>query len=618
MNCIALRADYPNLVTKIFEVTPRNFVIVFDKALQDASVIDFEEVRPITLQARISNELPQHYLREIEPIPDRQLARHYEGFPFKLFQLFNLVVARFPDLPIADIRDGGTPMTVTVELTTAISGDQERELMEFCTALGAPAPFRIIVTGRTLKEAQKVQEAKIITPIGPQSDALFIGASRLRAAVPAHLRADEEFWFTKLDAICAGRIAVKDMPGIFGGEARCFIDAMIGEHINFRQLLALYDTIYFSPPLLEGHQAFLEKQALVEGDLLDLIACDRLKILLTQAEERLNIPFLSAAAERSPTAIIGRRTAAAMLIADVVHTADRYRLNDRNHYAEIGQLSRAIAEKSGLPVNKVLQFILWPVEARRSAIGALLGRGTKGVLPIGMGPYFAMLIKKISGKDLDLEALMVSEKVHIAHAIGATCFPMREDPPGLHGLANIMGDAFNFFRSFNTEIAASWVGNVERKQQGKVLLPPLPILEFDAEVPIGEVLPATDRPVMRNRGRALFSRLADMTEEQREEEIRALNAQLRRFGKPSGIMSLDTLDTAVSAVATAIGAPYPPLAGLAHVGAQFFEIGKRHPAVDRFLEAVRIDLFPAGARRRELDFLSRISRAASLKTRKVS
>ena len=231
-----------------------------------------------------------------------------------------------------------------------------------------------------------------------------------------------------------------------------------------------------APPLFEGHQAFLEQQVLIETDLLDLIASGRLKILLTQAEERLNLSFLSAAAERSPTAIIGRRTAAAMLIAYVIHTAERYRLNDHKHYSEIGQLSRAIAEKSDLPINKVLQFMLWPVEARRRAVGALLDRGTKGVMPIGMGPYFALLIKRISGKDLDLEALMVREKVHIAHAIGATCFPMKEEPPGLHVLANMMGDALNFFRSFNTEVAASWVGNVERKQQGKILLPPLPVL----------------------------------------------------------------------------------------------------------------------------------------------
>jgi hypothetical protein len=618
---VSLRARYPNLVTRIFEVAPHSFVIVFDRALQEASAVDFEKVRPATLQASVSNAVPQQFLREIEPIPDSQLARGYEGFPFTRTQLLNLVAARFSDLPIVDIRDGGTPMTISVELTTAIAAEQERELSDFCADVCAPAPFRIAVTGRTLQEAQEAEralKAKFAARLGSQDDALFIGASRLRPAAPRFVRDDERYWFDNLDAVCAGRVSVDSMPGVVEGDARCFVDATLGEHINFRQLLAYYDTVYFSPPLREEHRTFLGRQALAESDLLDLISSGRLKVLLTQAEERLDIPFLSAAAERSPTAIIGRRQAAAMLIADIAQTAERYRLNDRGHYAEIGRLSRIIAEKSGLPADKVLQFMLWPVEARRDAVGALLDRGTKGVAPIGMGPFLGLIIQKMSGKDLQLEALIASEKVHIAHALGATCFPMREEPSGLHTLANVMGEALNFFRSFNTDIAASWAANEGRKARGKLLLPPLPILEFDASAPIGEVLAATARPVMRNRGRALFARLADMTEEQQKEEIRALNAQLHRFGKPSGVMSLDNADTVASLGATVLGAAYPPLAGLLHLGTQIIEVGRRVEGVDRLFEAIAVDLFPKRTRQRELDFLSRISRVATLKTTRVS
>ncbi|MGQ7355388.1 hypothetical protein ACTGXY_11405, partial [Streptococcus suis] len=71
------------------------------------------------------------------------------------------------------------------------------------------------------------------------------------------------------------------------------------------------------------------------------------------------------------------------------------------------------------------------------------------------------------------------------------------------------------------------------------------------EIPIEEILAATDRPVMRNRGRALFSRLADMTEEQRADEIRNLNAALRRHGRPAGVISLDNLDTGISLASVA-------------------------------------------------------------------
>jgi hypothetical protein len=125
---ISLRAHYPNLVTRIFEIAPHQFVIVFDKSLQDAAQIDFEDIRPITLQAKISNEVPVNFIREIQPLQDDQLAHNFEGFPFNNVQLFNLVVGRFPDLPIVSIQDGGTPMAVTVELSHAL----DRALIVLC------------------------------------------------------------------------------------------------------------------------------------------------------------------------------------------------------------------------------------------------------------------------------------------------------------------------------------------------------------------------------------------------------------------------------------------------------------------------------------------------------
>jgi hypothetical protein len=610
---VSLRTHYPNLVTRLFEIGPHQFLIVFDRSLQNAAQVDFEKYRPVTLQARISNEVPATYIREIPSLPDDQLARNFEGFPFNARDLFNLVVGRFPDLPIVSIKDGGTPMTITVELTHAIDPAQERELLGFCNGIAAPAPFQLSVTGRALDATR----SPTLGPIGAANDALFIGASRLRPAAPTFVRADEAFWFDNLDRIYAGNLAVEQIPGVEEGQARCFLDATIGEHVNLRQLLTLYDTIYISPPLREGHDNFLASQALTENDLLTLIERGRLKIVSTQAEERLKISFLAEAAERSPSAVLGRRTTAAILIADLVQTADEYRLRDSVHYPAIGDLSKILSEKSGLPADKILDFILWPVQARRAAVWPLLDRGSKGIPPIGMGPFFSTFIKKIGGKDLELECLMVSEKVHIGHALNATVFPSREEKEGFHHLANAMGDSLNFFRSFNTRIAAAWVGNVQRKEAGRLLLPPLPLFEFDRAIPIEEILAATDRSVMRNRGRALFNRLAEMTEEQRAIEIQTLNAALRTYGRPGGIISLDTADTGISIASAAFSFVYPPVAGVLALGRQLVELGRKHPAVDQLFEAVQVDLFPKG-KKRELDFLSRINRVASLKTTKVS
>lgn len=71
---VSLRTHYPNLVTRIFEIAPHQFRIVFDRSLQDAAEVDFEEFRPVTLQAAVSNDIPASFVREIPTIPDNQLV----------------------------------------------------------------------------------------------------------------------------------------------------------------------------------------------------------------------------------------------------------------------------------------------------------------------------------------------------------------------------------------------------------------------------------------------------------------------------------------------------------------------------------------------------------------
>jgi hypothetical protein len=615
---VHLRAKYPNLITRIFEVTPDAFVIAFDHALQDENSIDVNEIRPVTLRLTLANEIPAAYSREIQPIADADLARHYEGFPFTVGQLANLVIARFPDLPIAAVYDNGPPMVTTIELTSGISPKQNENLLAFCEGLCAPAEFKSVVSGRSIAEAQAALKPKVPIPQLFQSDALTVDAYRLRPKAPSFVRTDEDYWFSNLDAIYAGRIVVDRMPGISEGDTRCFVDATIGDHINFRQLLTYYDTIYFSPPLMEGHEAFLANQALADDDLLQLVESGRLRVLLTQKEERLNIPFLEAALERSPDAIIGRRTAAAMIAADLVQTTNKYRLNDPDNFAAIGQFAQLIAERVGLPPTHILRQMLWPVEARRGTVAALFNGGTKGMISSGVAENISEIIQKKTGKDASFDLMMLSEKVHIAHAINATAFPMHQELLPWVAVSNAMADRLNFYRSFDTEIAAAWVGNVERKEQGKRILPPLDLLSFDANAPILDILEATNRVGMRNRARGLFSRLAEMDEPAREAEIKEINAALRKFGKPAGIISLDNVDTAAALASLAWTFAYPPVMGLYHVGTQLIDLASRIPAVEKFVEDVRNDLFPKGAKKRELDFLSRISRVATLKRKIVS
>src|SRR5579859_669911 len=148
---LSLRTRYPNLETRIFEVKPNQYVIVFDQALLDANAIKDEfnkRIRFVTLNATVANNAPTEFIREILPLGDDEIALGYSGIPFAIPDLNNLLAARFPRLPIVAVRDGGKPMIVTVELSESISNTDEEILLAFCKGLGAIVPWQVNVVPR--------------------------------------------------------------------------------------------------------------------------------------------------------------------------------------------------------------------------------------------------------------------------------------------------------------------------------------------------------------------------------------------------------------------------------------------------------------------------------------
>jgi hypothetical protein len=607
---VNLRARYPNLVTRLFEVALNRFVIVFDKSLQDADAIreEFERIRFATLAVTISNETPSKILREIKPIADRDLGRGYEGLPLSIPDLVNLLAARFPDVPIVAVRDGGTPMKVTVQLGHEIDDAARKEVEVFCTALAIPVPFELIVS-----------EAPVATGTFPGNDVFRIQATRLRRHVPSFARRDEAFWFENLDRVYAGSMPPEKFPGLESDQARCFVDLTVGEHLNLRQAIMLYDTVYCALPLAEEQQRFLAQQGLTEHDLLFLVERGYLKIVSTQAEERLDEKFLEKVTELNPAAVLGRRTTAALVLADIVQTAEEYRLNDEKLWAETGELTRIIADHVKLPADELLRFVLWPLQARRAALFPLLNRGTKGILNIGLGPFVSENIKRLVNKDVELQTLILSERVHLGHALNATVIPARNEPTGHAVLMNVVGDGLNFFRSFNTRIAAAWVGNEERKAEGVSIMPPIPLFEFESDIPMDEFVNAVGFTSTRAKGRALFGRLAEMSMEERDEEIRRLSKELRRHASERGsLISFENLDTTASIAGLIFGIPFPPVAGLKAIVLQLRELARKNKLVDRLVQALEADTLQTFGKNQDLDFLSRISRVASFKKSRLS
>jgi hypothetical protein len=623
---LVLRTRYPNLTTRIFELQPNQYVITFSKDLLDAVAIknEFEDgIRFMTTNIVVSNDVPQAFSRELSPISDDEIAKGYAGMPMTLPELGNLIASRFPNLAILSVRDGGTPMVVTVDLGAPLVPEEEQELLGFCLGLEAIVPWQLNVVPKdqipNIRKERTVQAPGMKMPF-PAPDPLAVRATRRRPYLPQYAKEDEAFWFENIDAIFAGRVSAKNVPGVLQNQSQCFMDLTVGDHVNLRQALLLYDTVYVSPPLAEGFEQFLQRQQVSESDLLTLVELGRVKIVMTQADERLNLKFLEAVSERHPTAIIGRRSTAALLIADLVQTADEYRLAKPDARYGVAELAKFFTKLTNIPHDEVMRLLLWPIEARRAALQPLLDRGSKGIAPVGLAPFLARNIKRVTNKDLELESLVVSERVHIGHALNATVFPNLYEPGGLILLMNAMADGLNFFRSFNTRVAASWAANEDRKFARKSVMPAIPLFEFEPGVPINEFLDSVSFSSTRNKGNALFGRLADMPDEQRTAEVVRLQTELRkRFKARDTVLSFENLaDTGASIGGILFPFTYWPLAGLNAIGNQLKEAVRNIPAMDRLIADIERDLYSALGKNQEIDFLSRINRVATLKKDRIS
>lgn len=449
---------------------------------------------------------------------------------------------------------------------------------------------------------------------------MVIVASRLRRHAPAFTRRDEQFWFDNMASIADGRLDRDAFPGMHQHDSRCFVDAtMASAHVNLRQLLMLYDVVFLSPPLAHLQEKFLTSQGLNRQDLLACVASGRLKLVMTQPEERLDLTLLEEIAEVGDETILGRRTTGGLLLASVVDAAQDYRLSDERFFSPIKDLSEAIAPLLLLDPDDAIRSMLWPLMARREGLLRLLDKGSKGGPAVSLAQLLAKRLNALQNVDLQLETMVLSERVHVAHALGATAFPAIDEPEGFQTLMAAIGAELNFYQSFNRRIAASWAGDQQRRMNGVTIAPPIPLFEFDASVPIGEFLSESSWCSTKKAGRALFTRLAEMPVDSRQAEIDRLKSEMRAKGRwhSSKLISFDNADTAIAISSMFFSFLYPPIAGLKNLALPLVEAMRRAPKVDAAINRLTEDRLALFGGNQDLEFLSRVDRVASFTTKRV-
>ena len=604
-----LRSKYPHLETRIFEVNVNEFQIQFDPTIQDALAIskDFDySICFIGVAATLTNDIPLTFLRELSTLSDFEATATMIGLPFSTSDLYNLFVSRFPNLGIGSVR-ARRGEYITICFQGRPSFESILQLREFVSELAQPIEVRFDFMYS--KEPKKIESIP--------SEPLYIIASRLRVNVPSYVLEDEAFWFRNIEAISANQFHRRSFPGLATDSFRCFLDLTVGgNHLNLRQALLLYDEVWCSPPLAEYEEDVLRRQELELGDLLQVVESGRLRFVTTQPEERLNCRFLSEVKERRPDAILGRRTTAALLLSDLVNTAESSLLNDESLLVPMQKVAETLADQLGITPNELLGCFLWPLASRRDALQGLLRLGTKGGPIFSLASTIAAQLQAKFDSDVLLETMMLSEQVHVAHAIDATSFGTIDEPSVYHALKSVVSVHLNFHRCFNPSLVESWMDNETRDTNRDPIVPAVPLFEFETAIPIGEILKDTVLRSTRAEGRGLYARLVELAPEERQAEIDQLSLALRASTRTSNSsIVLDVANIGTSVVGL-FGVPFPPIFGLGKVVRPTLERLRRIPVVDDMISRLE-EKINRSSRKQEIDFLSRINRVATFRAKRV-
>ena len=272
----------------------------------------------------------------------------------------------------------------------------------------------------------------------------------------------------------------------------------------------------------------------------------------------------------------------------------------------------------GLPLHDFVQTSLWPLASLRNCLSALLRIGSMGSPVNHLAETFAAQIHAKIQLDIELEAWILGGTVHIGHVLGATVFGPINEPEGYHYIKSHIGRILNFHRNFSPTNAGSWLQNELRREKNIRILPSIPIFEFHRGTPINEVLADTSLGSMRSRGRGLYSKIAGLERNERQDEIERLAASMReRARKRSGlVVDLDTME-AVSSIVLDIFDVIAPIK-LAHKlsGKVITKVRRRNRKFDNALGNIEaaLDLRKDGP---ELDFLSQVDRVASLRRERI-
>lgn len=520
------------------------------------SVEEFEEIslhfqkkiRPIGMLIKLVGEIPSNYISQIKPLAESEIPKGFAGIPMSIVDLYNIILAKFPQINFYKIDQSKWPIKIHVyefiektEMGTTIHhiGTKNQEkLQDFLDGLDMGTGFEIVL--------DRVTEIPALDRGMQHNPVQYLHAAKLTPMAQQFSQRDEAIWFDNIEAIFQRKIKKKDLYFFDPNDYCSYADFTSATHIDIRNFLFLYKTVFLTPPYDTDIIGWLHSQHITEDEFLELADKGRIKLLLTQPEFRYrDNGFFSAIYQVNKSAIVTRRALAALQQMDIIEMADNYALKGLEYHPDLIKLCGLIAQQHGSDASDLHKLLTWPMRALRGSFESLHFGGLLGASNFGVNEISEKLARQRLDRDLSFEFTITAPNIHLSHALNATYYPEnRPDSFSDQYYAHVMGGYLNMFKNASFQNLALLDKDQGLEPAHRIRLDPLEVIEIDNYVPILEFEQVLAEAGAYPKGKALMETLAGLNSEQRSKKIsqynQAVEKKLKKGKYKAGAIDLGT------------------------------------------------------------------------------
>jgi len=601
-----LRAHFPELKTRLFSTKGnlyKIFCINIGERFDEINTYFENKIKPIGIPIILTDKMPSDALEELSCIEDNEISKNYEGVLMRTIDLLNLLTARFKNIRFRNVQGNDGDNKIKIHVDGIISEETRKSLKQFLTNMRQIIDFEII-------ENSTIDCHNLF-----ENPSLYIYSSKIVNQNLEFVERDEALWFDNLDNFYDGSYKKNMLYFIEDTKSCCYVDFSIFEHINLRNHIFLYDIVYITLPFEVPIRTFLNQQKAKLDELLDLIESGRVRILLTQPENRYDLGFIQEAYKLNPTSIISRRAINSAVLLDIIELNNSYFIHKLDLTPYIFELSQIFSEINQQEQSSVYNLLSWPIKFLRQSMSVLDFGSPMKLGSIGVNNSIQNEISKLENNDLTLEFSFTATNVHIASALGGVYFPYGKIGRfSDRSFAIILSNVLSFYKNSSIEKILQYYNFKKALSDNQKLIPDISVFE------VNEYMPLKDFSIFSNffdtpsNSTSLMTYLNSLTYEQRVTTIRRYNEQIVKNLKRSG-QSKKVLDFTYSAALDTAGIWLPFLG----TGIKIFDnvankLNINKLVKDRFFTQLNKILEPQDTEKKHIRFLSKVNPIARLKT----